>query len=474
MVNSPIAARLTGAKTGLMVNTQSPMPWSGHLKATLVLGLPLLGSHTAQMLVHLTDTIMVGWYGVEELAAVVLATSIFFVVFIVGSGFAMAVMPMAASAEGEDDKTQVRRVVRMGLWISTFYSAAVMPLLWNFKAFLLLMGQEPHIAELAQDYMRIAQWGMLPSMLIMVLKSYLSALERPAWVLWATIIGAIANVFVNYAFIFGNWGAPELGVRGAAVASLLTETLTFAVVALYAHYQPDLKVYQIFTRIWRSDWPAFREVFFLGWPIGITMLAEVGLFSFSAIMMGWIGTIELATHGIAIQIASMAFMIYLGLANAATIRVGRALGRHDKSGIWRSSIMVTALQLGTAFVIILMFLSFSEFLIGLFLDSENPDSPEIVAYGVGLLVVAAAFQIVDGLQVVALSVLRGLKDTRVPMICAVISYWVIGIPAGYYLGFSLGYGGYGIWTGLVIGLAFASITLCWRYLYVMRQLVFAD
>ncbi len=448
------------------------MPYRAYLKATLLLGLPLIGSHLAQMLVHLTDTVMLGWYGVAELAAVVLATSVFFIFFIVGSGFAMAVMPMVASAEGEEDRVQVRRVVRMGLWISTFYCAALMPVLWNFEAMMLLAGQDAEIARLGQDYMRIAQWGMFPAMLIMVLKSFLSALERPGWVLWGTILGAIGNGFFNYAFIFGNWGAPELGSKGAAFASLFSGSVTFLVLAFYAQVNPALKEYAIFTRIWRSDWPAFGEVFRLGWPIGTTMLAEAGLFSATALMMGWIGTRELATHGIAIQIVSMAFMIYLGLAGVGTIRTGRALGRRDKAGIWRATVTVTVLLLVVALVIISLILSVPEFLIGLFLDQDNAQSEAIIAYGTGLLVVGAAFQIFDGLQVVALSVLRGIKDTRAPMFMAVFSYWGVGIPTSYVLGFVFDFGGYGIWSGLVIGLALAAVTMLLRFLRQMRRLEF--
>ncbi len=455
-----------------METRTEPLPYSGHLKATLVLGLPIILSHVAQMSITLTDTIMVGWYGVDALAAIVLAGSVFFVFFLVGSGFAMAVMPMAASAEGEGDQRQVRRVVRMGLWISVLYCAALMPVLWYFKALMVAIGQDPHIAQIGQDYMRIAQWGMFPAMLIMVLKSYVSALERPAWVLWGTILGAIANVLANYALIFGNWGAPELGVRGAAIASIASASVTFLVLAVYAQYQPQLRAYGVFTRIWRSDWPAFFEVFRLGWPIGATMLAEVGLFSASAVMMGWIGTRELATHGIAIQIASMSFMVYLGLANVGTIRVGNALGRRDRTGIWRASVTVGALQVGFAVVVVSAFLLVPEMLIGLFLDAANPASPAIVAYGVGLLVVAAAFQIVDGMQVIALSVLRGLQDTRVPMMLAVFSYWVVALPAGYTLGFVFEFGGYGVWSGLVVGLALAAITMGARVFRQMRALPF--
>jgi MATE family multidrug resistance protein len=444
--------------------------WRAHLKATIVLGLPLVASHLAQMLVHLTDTVMIGWYGVTELAAVVLATSVFFVFFIVGSGFAFAVMPMAANAEGAGDQRQVRRSVRMGLWISTIYCVLLLPVLWQFESLLLLIGQQPDIALLAQDYMRIAMWGMIPAMLIMVLKSFVSALERPGFILWGTIVGAVANVFLNWAFIFGNWGAPELGLRGAAIASVGSNMTIFLVVAVYCQIHRALRPYQIFTRIWRPDGPVFWEVFRLGWPIGATMLAEAGLFSTAAIMMGWLGTVELATHGIAIQIAAMAFMIYLGLSNVATIRAGRALGRGDLEGVHRSAMAVTGLQLSFAAVMIVLFVSVPDELIGLFLDSGNPESGAIVAYGRGLLALAAAFQIVDGLQVVFLAVLRGLKDTRIPMLCAVGSYWVVGIPVSYALAFWADYGGYGIWAGLVLGLVLAAATLIWRYVIVYRRI----
>ncbi|MDQ7081348.1 MAG: MATE family efflux transporter [Paracoccaceae bacterium] len=452
------------------MNTQSaPMPWRGHFKATLTLGLPIIGAHLAQLAVGMTDTVMVGWYGVTQLAAVTLATSVFFIFFIVGSGFAMAVMPMVATASGEGDERQVRRITRMGLWISLVYCALLMPVLWNYQALMLLMGQKSEIAALGQDYMRIAQWGMIPMMLVMVLKSMLSALERPNWVLWGTIIGALANALFDWVLIFGHWGAPELGVRGAAIASVGTSSIVFLVLAAYTTMQRDLSRFTIFSRLWRPDWPAFAEVFRLGWPIGLTMLAEVGLFSTSALMMGWLGTRELATHGIVIQIATFSFMIYLGLANVATIRVGRALGRRDGIGLWRAAMMVTILQLGLSALFSLVFLLAPEPLIRLFLDSDKPASAEIVAYGRGLLVLAALFQVFDGLQVVYLWILRGLKDTRVPMIGAVIAYWAVGVAASYGLAFRLGFGGYGVWAGLVIGLSLASAFMVLRFVAIYRR-----
>ncbi len=448
---------------------KAAMGWGGHFRATMTLGLPIIGANLAQLAVGMTDTVMVGWYGVTELAAVTLASSIFFIFFIVGSGFAMAVMPMVATASAEGDSRQVRRVVRMGLWITLAYGAILMPILWNYQALMLLIGQKPEIARIGQDYMRISQWGMLPMMLVMVVKSMMSALERPNWVLWGTIIGALANALFDWVLIFGHWGAPALGVRGAALASVGTSSIVFAVLALHVTHQRELASYTIFSRLWRPDWGAFAEVFRLGWPIGLTMLAEVGLFSTSALMMGWLGTRELATHGIVIQIATFSFMIYLGLANVGTIRVGRALGRRDGSGLWRAAMMVTALQLGLSVLFSLVFLLAPEPLIRLFLDPDKPASAEIVAYGRGLLILAALFQVFDGLQVVYLWLLRGLKDTRVPMFGAVVAYWGVGVSASWFLGFRAGYGGYGVWAGLVIGLAVAGAFMVWRFLAILRR-----
>lgn len=446
------------------------MPWSGHLKATLALGAPIVGSHLAQMSINLTDTLMLGWYGVNELAAVVLAGTAFFTVFLVGSGFALAVMPMVAAAGAEDDDTQVRRVVRMGFWITVFYCVLAMLVLWEMEAILLAIGQEPHVASLAQDYMRIAQWGMFPAMLVMVLKSYLSALERPQWTLWATLAGTLVNALLNYALIFGNWGAPELGVKGAAIASVITASATFLVLMVYVAVHPALKKYALLVRIWRSDWPAFWEVFRLGWPIGAALLAEAGLFSATAIMMGWIGTVELATHGIVLQISAMTFMIYLGLANVGTVRAGRALGRRDYVGLRRASLTAIAVMLAVSLLVVLVFLLKPEPLIAVFLNQTDPSAPAIIAYGVSLLVVAAAFQVADGLQVVLLGLLRGVKDTTFPMILAVISYWIVGMPAGYLLGFVWDLGGIGVWMGLVFGLSLAAITMLWRFVWLMRRM----
>ena len=404
---------------------------------------------------------MMGWYGVPELAAIVLASSMFFLFFIVGAGFSFAVMPMVANAAGAGDDVEVRRVTRMGLWASTFYMVVAWPFMWWSKTLLLALGQDPVVAGFAQDYLRIAAFGMLPSLFVMVLKSYLAALERAQVVLWVTLAGAVLNAVLNYMLIFGNWGAPEMGIRGAAVASVLMQTLSFPLLAIYAARK--MPQHALFQRIWRFDASAFWQVFRLGWPIGLTNLAETALFSATAIMMGWVGTLELAAHGIALQWTAVAFMVHVGLSNAATVRAGRAVGRTDEAGLHRGGITTLVMALILSSMTVLLFISVPEQLIGVFLDSEEPARDQIMAIGVSLLAMAALFHVADSTQVIALGLLRGVQDARVPLIMAVISYWVVGIPAGYLFGFVWGYGAVGIWAGLVCGLTLAAVLLNYRF-----------
>jgi multidrug resistance protein, MATE family len=431
------------------------------MRPILALALPLVGGHLAQFAVGLTDTVMIGWYGVEELAALTLAHSYFFTIFIMGSGFAWAVMPMVAAAAGTADDTQVRRVTRMGLWISILFGVALLPLfLWS-GPILRLLGQTEGVAADAETYLRLVGIGLIPGLLMMVLKSYLAALGRTQVVFWVMLGAAVLNGLLNWALIFGNWGAPELGIRGAALASVLVQTASLAGLVLYT--QAATPEYALFRRFWRADPQALGRVFRLGWPIGLTNLAEVGLFSASAVMMGWVGTTALAAHGIALTLAAATFMLHLGLSNAATIRAGRAFGRRDERDLRDGARTVIVLSLAIALATVAAFLAFPEPLVRLFLDPADPAGPDIVALGATLLALAALFQLADGAQVMALGLLRGVQDTRVPMIQAGLAYWAAGIPASYLLGFPLGLGATGIWAGLVFGLVLAGALLMVRF-----------
>ena len=437
--------------------------WPAHFRASMVLGLPLIGTQLAQMGINFIDTLMLGWLGAETLAASVLATTLFFVVLVVGFGLANAVMPLAAQAAGENDERSLRRSVRMGFWIVTIYGALMMPVLWNAEALLLAIGQNPKLASMAQEYVRIAQWSIFPVLLVSVLRSYLSAIERVQIVLWITLAGVALNAFLNYAFIFGNLGVPRMELAGAAVATLVTNFVTATGLVWYCWGVPALRQHEIFVRLWRPDWAAFREVFRLGLPISLTILAEVGLFAVASVMMGWIGTIELAAHGIALQITSIAFMIPLSFSQVGTVRLGRAIGRKDDVAIRKVGQTVLTLGIGFAVFSATLFVLIPRPLISLYLEESNPDALLIIAYGTPLLAVAATFQIVDTLQVLGAGLLRAMKDTRMPMIIAIFSYWAVGVPSAYFLAFVLDYGGVGVWSGLAIGLAIAAVLMNWRY-----------
>lgn len=437
--------------------------YPSHARALLVLGLPIIGSHLAQMALHVTDTILLGRYSVNALAAVVIGGTSFFVIFIFGSGFAQAVMPLVAAAVGRGDEVQVRRDARMGMWLSLGFGVLTYPLFWFSGDWLLMLGQKPAIAAMGQDFLRIAGWGMVPALLVMALKGYLSALGRTQVVLWTTVGAVGVNLALAYPLIFGVWGAPELGIRGAAIASLTVQVGTFGALAVYAGWLPELRKYHLFQRFWRADPQALGQVFRLGWPIGVTGLAETGLFSAVSVMMGWIGTVELASHGIAMEVAALAFMVHLGLSNASTVRTGHAEGAGDVRGLRDGAMTAIALSAGFGLAMVVLFLTLPVPILSLFVDQAKPESAEILRYGTILLALAALFQLADAMQVMALGLLRGIRDTRVPMWAAAVSYWVIGIPCSYVLGFGFDMGGVGLWLGLCVGLALAAGMLMWRF-----------
>ena len=430
-------------------------------RSLLTLGMPLVGSFVAGFLIHMTDTLMLGWYSVLSLAAATIATSTWFVLYIFGSGFAHAAMPLVAAAEAEGDATTSRRTTRMGLWLSLGYFALAFPPLWWGEETLLFLGQDPEVAEAGEKYLRIAVFGMAPGLLAQVMRSYLSGLELTRFLFYVTVIAVGLNALVNYALIFGNLGAPELGIEGAAIASVLVQLGSFVAFAIYA--QIKTKEDNLFQRIWRPDWPAFWHLFKMGVPIGITSLAESGLFSASAVMMGWIGAHELAAHGIALQVTALMFMFHVGISQAATIRAGQAFGRHDELMLRRVGLAAHGISFVFGIFVVLLFVSVPELLASAFVDPSDPARDTIIEIGVMLILLAALFQFVDSAQIVALSLLRGVQDTTIPMWLAALSYWAIGMPASYVMAFTLGWAEVGLWLGLTVGLAAASLTLGMRF-----------
>lgn len=443
--------------------------WAAHFRTTFTLGVPLIGAQLAQLGIHTTDVVILGRLGAAHLAAIVLSSQFFFTIFILGSGFANAVMPMVAQAYGRGDTVSVRRSVRMGMWVVLLYSVLMIPLFYSAENILLYAGQKPEVAALAGSYLKIAQWGMGPALLFMTLRGLVSAHGRAGIVLYVTFTILTVNAILAYALVLGHLGLPALGMEGAAIASVVVNVLSFLLITAYIQSRADMRRYELFVRFWRPDWQAFREVVHLGLPIGLTMLAEVSLFTGASLLMGNIGTLELAAHGIALQLASIAFMIPLGLAQAGTVRVGVAHGRGDHLGVvraaWAVLIVAAVIAVGGG----ILFAVIPTTLASIFLDKAGRDSAAVLAIAGPFVVIAGVFQLVDGLQAIAAGLLRGLKDTRIPMILALISYWPIGFLAAWFFAFPAGFGGIGVWFGFLAGLAAASVLLNWRFYRLVRQ-----
>ncbi|MEP0519364.1 MAG: MATE family efflux transporter [Hyphomicrobiales bacterium] len=438
--------------------------WRAHLRQTIFLSLPLVGIQLSQAAIGITDTIMVGWLGAPELAALVLATSFYFVLLIVGIGFSAAVLPLAATAKGADDDVMLRRAIRMGFWACTGYSVLALTILFNTESILLFAGQDPTTAADAALYMTIAKWAFWPALMSMNLRAFYTVLDRANTMLLIIVLGVILNAVFNYIFIFGKLGLPSMGIEGAATATLVANMFTLIAMVLYSVFDEKLKAFDIYRRLWRLDWEILGRVVSLGFPISMTLLAEVGLFTAASVMFGWIGTLELAAHGIVLQLATVTFMIPLGLSNVATTRVGVAYGRENSGDLKRAA--YTTLMLAMSFMTIaaIVFWAMPKTLIALFLDDTGKDTLALIALAVPYLLLAALFQLFDGAQAVAAGILRGIQDTRIPMVIAIFSYWVLGLGASYLLAFKFQLGGVGIWAGLALGLAAAAVLLIARFL----------
>lgn len=439
--------------------------WREEFRATLLLAWPLILSNLSGSLIHATDVFLLGRLGPEALAAGALATNLVMSLSIFGMGLLIACSPLIASEIGRRRHSvrDVRRTVRQGLWMAVSFCLPVWAVLWQAEALFLLLGQQPALAEGAAVMVRALMWSMLPFLGVTVLRTFVSAKERTIWTLVVGLFGVVANAVLNYGLILGNFGLPRLGLFGAGLGSSIVNYAMFALLAAIVAWHPDFRRYRLFGRFWRPDWRRYREIWRLGAPIGLTLGFEASVFSAAVFLMGLIGTAEVAAHAIALQIASLTFMVPLGIAQATTVRVGMSHGRRDPAGIARSGWAGFALGVGFMTMTALGIWAFPGALAGLFIDGNGAQAEQVTRLSITFLMVAAIFQIADGAQVMGASMLRGLHDTRVPMIFAAIGYWVIGIGVGTILAFPLGWGGVGIWAGLATGLAVVSLLMLGRW-----------
>jgi MATE family multidrug resistance protein len=436
--------------------------WRTEMTETVRLALPIALTQLGQIAMMTSDLMLIGRLGDKAVAAAALAHTVLFSMFVIGMGLISAVTPLAAQYFGAREPRMVRRALRVGLWAAVILGAPLsVAQLWGGEL-LLALGQSPESAALAQRYLAGIAWCLVPSWFFMALRNFMGAVNRPEPGLWITLAAIPANAVLAYALIYGAFGLPALDLLGAGLATTIVN-IGMCVVGIWVCYaQRPFRKYRVLGRWWRADWQLMRQLIVVGAPMSGSFLLEYGVFAAAAQLMGWIGTTALAAHQIALQIAAVMFMVPFGVAMAATVRVGHAAGRGDAAATRRAGF--AAITLGVAFMaaMTLLVALTRHTLPLLFLGSEAPD-PQTVALAASLLVLGASFFIADGVQTIAAGSLRGLNDTRVPLLFAAISFWLIGFVGCWVFGFTLALGAYGIWIGLSLGIAVYAVLLIWRF-----------
>jgi MATE family multidrug resistance protein len=450
--------------SSIPIPIQTFRPWREELDATLSLAWPLILANLTMSLIQATDVLLMGRLGARPLAASALGLNLNFAFSLICLGLVTASSPMIATALGRRSNSvrEVRRTFRQSLWLIATVTPPIWLILWNAEPIIVALGQDRGLAQGAEVFLHGYMWSMLPFLLFQAMRNFVSALERPGWVLIISLFGIILNALLSWSLIFGHFGFPALGLFGGGLASSIVWSLLVLALAAVIMTDRQFKRFHIFGRWWRADWRRYRRLWSLGLPIGLAMGFEGGVFSAAAYLMGLISADAVAAHAVALQIASLSFMVPWGMSQAATVRVGLALGRRDRAGIARAG--WSAWGIGTSFMALMALVIWllPRQLMTLFL-ADSAANANVIALGVSFLGVAAIFQIVDGAQVVGAGMLRGLHDTRVPMIFTFVGYWVVGIGVGAWLSFRAGWDGVGIWSGLALGLAIVAVLMVARW-----------
>jgi MATE family multidrug resistance protein len=462
-------AELDLEHAGLRVTGHGLDAWIAEGRELLKLSGPLILTQLAQMAIGVTDTTMLARFSTTALAGAVLGNTLFYFCWILGSGPTAAVSPMIAQILGGDptNTRDVRAAARMGFWSVVMIAAPLMAFLWCARPILILLGQSPELAEAASRFVVPLSFGLPFSLGYQVLRNYSTALSKPNASLIVVSFAVVFNGVLDYALIFGHFGAPRLGLMGSGTASACSFCFSFVTMLAVVRLTPKLHKYRIFVAALTPDWEKLKEIYVLGLPIGATMLFEAMLFFASNFIMGHLGKDVLAAHTVSLNIPSVTFMVPLGVAMAATVRVGLAAGANDREAVRRAGWSAIVVAAGFMLLCAAVLATWPYQIAALILPA-TPANRAALALAVTFLHVAAAFQLFDGVQVTAALSLRGLKDARAPMWIAGASYWLAGFPTCIALGFGLGMGGFGIWIGLAFGLFVAAILLCWRFWYLSR------
>lgn len=435
--------------------------WRSEITETVKLAWPMALTQLGQIAMMTTDLALIGRLGDAALAAVGLAHLILFCGFVCGMGIVSAVAALAAQAYGARKPRVVRRALRMGLWAAVLLGLPINAIQLYGEDILLAAGQTGEASALAARYLTGLAWSMVPAWCFIALRNFMGAVNRPEPALWVTLAAIPINALLAYALIHGHFGLPRLDLLGAGIATTTVSIGTCLAGVWICYACRPFKKYRVLGLFWRADWPLMRRLFVIGIPITLGMMLEWGLFSSSALLVGWLGTSALAAHQIALQIGALMFMVPNGIAMAATVRVGHAVGRRDPAATRRAGF--GAIALGAAFqaAMTVVVIAARDVIPLAFLG--GPVNADTVALAALLLLIGATWFVSDALQGVAAGALRGLNDTRVPMVYAGISFWLIGFVCGYALAFPAGLGAAGIWIGYTLGLGTFAVLLIERF-----------
>lgn len=437
------------------------------INSLLHLSIPLASAQIAQAATGFVDTVMMGWLGQETLAAGGLATTTFTTLLVTATGVIVGVSPLVAEAFGSGNNAKIQQVTRQGFWLSLLLSIPLMILLAHADSLMLQLGQAPSVVSLAKTFLDFIVWGFLPALTFAMLKSVLSSLSQVRPIITIVIVGTLFNAIGNYILGFGKLGFPAMGLSGIAIASVLSQWIMLLSLIIYTLKHPQLKTLQLFKNLHQIEPKILSEMIWIGAPIGISFGFETGLFSVTTYLMGLLGTDTLAAHQIVFQTIVVIFMVPLGMSFATTIRVGWWNGQNNSDGVRRAAYI--SICLGAIFMTLMavVLLLFPRQIISLYLDINKPENAKLVPLFTSMLAVAAVSQILDGVQTTAQGALRGLKDTRVPMLLSFVAFWVFGLASGYFLGFHLGLNGVGLWIGQAIGVGTSAGVFIWR----LRRLI---
>ncbi|MEQ8715228.1 MAG: MATE family efflux transporter [Cyclobacteriaceae bacterium] len=442
------------------------MTYKEHFLQNITLAYPVMLSQLGHVVVGVADSIMVGQLGTEELAAVSLGGAPFYVVMLFGIGVSYALTPLVAASDGQNQQSGIRSLLKHAVILDAVFGVLLFLLLYFGGPLLSYFDQEPVVVDLALPYLNIIAGSLIPVMIFQAFRQFAEGLSYTKQAMYISISANVVNIILNYFLIYGIWIFPELGMNGAGWSTLISRVLMVIVMIWFVFRFKDFKPYVTGFNLSNYEWKIWKKLLKIGIPSGLQFVFEVGAFAMAAIMVGWLGAVPLAAHQIALNLSGITYMTASGISAAATIRVGNQLGKNDISTLRRAGFTCTIMAAGFMAICGLVFI-----LGKTLLPSYYVDDVAVIALSADLLIVAAFFQISDGIQVVGLGSLRGLADVKIPTIVTMVAYWFIAIPVGYVLGITLDMGSIGIWIGLLIGLTLAAIAHLWRFQNLTRRLL---